>query len=1161
MNGDKIMTIKQLSCQTAALLSCAVIGAEEPRFPEFGTLPPELLFPRHAKLTADAHGNLLVNGKKRFLIGTEIGIQQLAGDLEPSIGYADRYKWLYEEPLTYENAQRLGLDTISVFTPDWWIRKIEPAFKPQLFHNRKNRAMIRQVLGNGLPIIADYTCFPWRHGGLVRPELRHLLPEEAFNKYNTGNGNHWVPYNIFHPEARKIYRRYWQDGAEFMKQNGANVLAYELFNEPAYNDPSPYNRVLFARFLKAKYNTPEAMNRTWRTRYVSFEEAANVPEFIRTPGLAVDWGKFLEKGFTELAKYGCEAIREIDPHARITFQTLGFNNYRSLPATNINIWEINRFMDVISTSTVGGIYVESAFSEPPPVSVEAPSNPTSIGEGILERHFYRNCAADGKIIVNPEAYVSRNPAALRGKIWLDLLRGGSIDNFFTWQKRAWDYKFDGKRAHEIAEKFPYMLLIPQAIPTGLLTEFLKAKREIQEYGEFFIPKELRPKAEIALLISFPTERYGAATGNTAKNEILHYAAALEFAHYPADVLVEEQLRNGVPEQYRAVIAVGVDNTLPGTAAALEKFARNGGLVIGARRKMELDEYGNRIPDLLFSGLKLQPLRQTQIAELEFSLPREQLFRGKLSCRTDSVLQAQNDWSVVGSTGTQPQIVQRGTVCFIAPFFQEYALAGILGTILNSAGIQPDLKLFRVPAGDMAINIEAHSARKDGLHLVFLHNFDSYPKLTEIELEKERSAITLPGRNLLPVQNGRARFLLPSNGNLILAMGKRAALEQRFGTIVPETRESLQKQFDALERIRKTERELARNSEMFTPEPSATFPLDLRRFCNSSFTDSKPGDGEGGWTDQGSDNSLDGVPWGLQTFKGVPCEIIRPDSNDDRSCIILNSVSSKRALPQKTEGIPVNEKVRALYFFHTCAFGKTGQKIMTYRIRYADGGTLELPVRNGTEIEDWWTMLTRARKMARNIAWKNTQGRGFYLWRWENPEPDRTIAAVDILSENAAPIPIVIGITCEKFTGSKKIIPLDGIQGKAFGKCRLEQQNGTLRIHVSAETGNWAGISLTAPGIIWNKLPPETVIRFKINGGLDPFGNRRGGQTVQLKLGKRFKFPSVDADPETFEEFSVPVRELYDPAKNSNALLLQFTGTGRDAGVELREFRLEYPPEP
>ena len=77
--------------------------------------------------------------------------------------------------------------------------------------------------------------------------------------------------------------------------------------------------------------------------------------------------------------------------------------------------------------------------------------------------------------------------------------------------------------------------------------------------------------------------------------------------------------------------------------------------------------------------------------------------------------------------------------------------------------------------------------------------------------------------------------------------------------------------------------------------------------------------------------------------------------------------------------------------------------------------------------------------------------------------------------------------------------IDGIQGKAFGKCRLEQQNGTLRIHVSAETGNWAGISLTAPGIVWNKLPPETVIRFKINGGLDPFGNRRGGQTVQLKL--------------------------------------------------------------
>ncbi len=1153
------MTTKQFSVQAAALLSCAVIAADRPLFPEFESIPAKTLFPEHAKLTVDRHGNLLVNGEKRFLIGTGLGLQQIAADLGPSTGYPPELKWLYEEPLTYKNAQRLGLDTISVFSPDWWIRELDSSFKPQFFNDRNNRAMIRQTLGNGLPVIVDYTCFPWRHGRLALPELRHHLPDDAFNAFNGRSGNHWVPYNIFHPEARKIYRHYWQHGAKLMKEYGANVFAYELFNEPACNDPSPYNRALFARWLKEKYGVPETMNRIWRTGYNSFEEAANVPNFPASPALSVDWGKFLEEGFTELAKLGCRAIREVDPDAKMTFQMLGFNSYRNLPATNINIREINQFMDVISVSTVGGMYIESAQTEPPAVSVEAPSNPTSIGEGILERHFYRSCAP-GKLIVNPEAYASNNPAVLRGKIWLDLLRGSSVDNLYSWTKRAWEYKFDVRRAHAAAEKFPYTLLNPFVAPVGILAEILKIKQEIQEYGEFFIPKELRPKAEIALLISFPTERYGTASGDTVKNEILHYAAALEFSHYPVDVLVEEQLADGVPAPYRAVIAVGVENTLPGTAAALKRFADNGGIVIGALRKMGSDEYGNNIAEPLFSDLELHPLKQMRTAGLELSLPRREDLKGTLNCHFDFEIRHGSGWEVLGTADAKPQIVRRGNVYFIGSFFQEYAIAGILGSIFESAGIKPDLRLFRVPAGDMAVNIEAHSARKDGLHMVYLHNFDSYPKLTEVELERGQSAASLPAKRLLPLRDGRARFLLPADSGLILALGECSAIERNFGKMTPETPEALQKQFDALEAARRRERELARSSEAFSPAAAATAPLDLRRFCNSSFTDDKPGDGEGGWTDQGRENSLDGVPWGLQKFKGVPCEIIRPDSNDDKSCIILSSSSSKRILPEKVEGVPVNGNVRCLYFFHTCAFGKSEQKIMTYRIHYADGGTLDIPIRNGIEIEDWWTMLTRARKMSRHIAWKNIQGRGFYIWRWENPSPERQVASFDIVSENAAPIPIVIAVTCEKFEGNKKTVSLDKLRCKAFGKCRLEEENGVFRIHVSRETGNWAGVSLQVPGIRWRELPPDTLIRFKVNGAFDPFGNRQGGQRIQLKLDRRFKFPAVDSDPETFEEFSVPVRLLIDPAKTEGDLLLQFAGTGRDSGVELRDFRLEYPPE-
>ena len=51
------------------------------------------------------------------------------------------------------------------------------------------------------------------------------------------------------------------------------------------------------------------------------------------------------------------------------------------------------------------------------------------------------------------------------------------------------------------------------------------------------------------------------------------------------------------------------------------------------------------------------------------------------------------------------------------------------------------------------------------------------------------------------------------------------------------------------------------------------------------------------------------------------------------------------------------------------------------------------------------------------------------------------------------------------------------------------------------------------------------------------------------------------DAETFETVSVPLRELLSPEKKGEHLLLQFVGSGKDAGVEVRDFELEYRSEP
>ena len=1149
------------------LVLAAVSGAagDTGRFPKFNEIPTELLFPKNAQISVDRHGNLLFNGAPRHLIGTEIGLQQLAADLRPSAGYDRKlYRWLYEETLNYENSQRLGLDSVAVFIPDWWIKTVEPADRPQYFRDPANDAMIRTVLTSGLPILADFTCFPWRHGRLTRPALRHVLPAEAFNSMDGKTGNHWVPYNIFHPAAREIYRRYWQFGARLMRDYQATVLAYELFNEPAYNDPSPYNRKLFAEFLRRKYDSPAEMNRVWRSRYESFEAAAAFKAQSEFPGLAVDWGKFLEAGFTDLARLGVAAIREIDPQARITFQMLGYNCYRTLPNTNINIFEINRFMDVISTSTVGGVYVESAVLDPPATAVEAPSNATSIGEGILERHFYR-CIAPGKPIVNPEAYFPNNPAVLLGKLWIDLLRGSSADYIFSWQKRAWVYGFDEKKGRQTAEQFSYMMINPFVTPAPVLSNYFKGKREIAEFAEFFVPRQRRPRAEIAILISFPTERYGTHTGNIAKNEVGNYAAALELSHYPIDVLVEEQLPEGKLRNYKVVVAVGVENLLPGSAAQLREFVRGGGTLIAARRLMNLDEYGNPAPDQIFEGLTLSPVSPARMGELNLQMPRPGHLRGRLAAQCDLAVKAAAGWQPLGTAAGENQLFRRrlgrGQLIFLAPRMTEYALAGVLGTLLESAGVVPDLRLYRVPQGDLAVNIEAHSAVKDGLKLAVLFNYDPYNKLIELELPSGHTAAAdLIGKRRLPVSGRRARILLEANSRAIIGTGAAEALEGRFGALTPLAVSEQDERFNALETARMAAREEARRREnSYSPDLSRTVMVDLRRFANSSFTDDKAGDGEGGWTDEGRQNCLENVPWGVQTLRGVPCELIRFDSNDDKSCIILSSPSSRRKLPDKVEGIPINDRVKDLYFFHTCGYGRRDMHVADYRINYADGGKLVLPVRTDVELDDWWTKNINTKSMRRHLAWENLSGRGFYIWRWSNPEPGREVASVDLISTGSAAIPIIIAMTYEKYTGEADELNCGRAELKAFGGCELTESEGVYRIRVNTATRPYAGVGvkLGKTPVDWRRLPAGSVLKFKANGGFDTFGNRRGGQRIQIKLDKRWSPPALDADPETFEEIEVPVALLLAPGKTGNPeLLIQFRGTGADSGVEFKDFRLE-----
>lgn len=130
------------------------------------------------------------------------------------------------------------------------------------------------------------------------------------------------------------------------------------------------------------------------------------------------------------------------------------------------------------------------------------------------------------------------------------------------------------------------------------------------------------------------------------------------------------------------------------------------------------------------------------------------------------------------------------------------------------------------------------------------------------------------------------------------------------------------------------------------------PVDLSAFTNTAFADEAPGDGKGGWTDQGSGCDMHVMAVGKQTFVGVPFWIIDPDENGETSCILLKGRAWLH-LPQSVTQLPVGESYRRLYFLHTCALAKDAGTLFRYVVNCDDGSKVEIPVRRGQEVSDWF----------------------------------------------------------------------------------------------------------------------------------------------------------------------------------------------------------------
>ena len=151
-----------------------------------------------------------------------------------------------------------------------------------------------------------------------------------------------------------------------------------------------------------------------------------------------------------------------------------------------------------------------------------------------------------------------------------------------------------------------------------------------------------------------------------------------------------------------------------------------------------------------------------------------------------------------------------------------------------------------------------------------------------------------------------------------------------------------------------------------------------------------------------------LPEGEQSFGGAVF-FVETDSGMSGPNILALAGINTEAADASITGLPVNAKSAKLAFLHNAhisdrgGLGKEGL-IFHYRVNYADGSSVDIPVRNGREIGDWQVNRPDPIENGR-IGWTQTQFKRksavalcLYTFIWDNPSPDKEIASIDILRD-------------------------------------------------------------------------------------------------------------------------------------------------------------------
>ncbi len=152
---------------------------------------------------------------------------------------------------------------------------------------------------------------------------------------------------------------------------------------------------------------------------------------------------------------------------------------------------------------------------------------------------------------------------------------------------------------------------------------------------------------------------------------------------------------------------------------------------------------------------------------------------------------------------------------------------------------------------------------------------------------------------------------------------------------------------------------------------------------------------------------------------VEFELLDPREHGGKSCLMLEPDHSQLPqiargdyVPQAT-GLAVGRRFDRFYSLHAAAWAKaaTGSPLWKYVLHYRDGTSVDIPVRMGLEVADWY----RPQRLPNaKVGWTGSSLKlspiGLYVAGFDNPYPDKEVTSLDIVSAKASGIPGIIALS-------------------------------------------------------------------------------------------------------------------------------------------------------